>query len=378
MGRHVDCVARLAALVGVPDQRRNDVDWPAVESSVGLRLPDDYRRLVETFPDGIFQGLVRVNRPGDHHESAKEFLGFYAWQLEDMRQLRASGHAFPYPIFPEPGGLLPWATGPRAEPFFWLTRGEDPNMWPVAAASHDLTGWQEFPGTACQVLVDVVEGRFDASLFGVDLSGRGPWFNPIEEEERAGGSGAAPPLLSSSGRTVNEYSTLAGMIGASPGATHRVDWAHVQEFMGVALPGDYRSFIDTYGPGTFGEIKITAPGAPGGFDLYHLLRRAIDTGRSPDTVRTVPICPEPGGIIAWGETEDGWTFSWSPADPDPDRWSVVMYNRALLWHLADRSFSQFLCRYAEGAAEIADILGRNVPLVTPVRFVPAKPRLDIS
>ena len=67
------------------------------------------------------------------------------------------------------------------------------------------------------------------------------------------------------------------------------------------------------GPGTFGEIKITAPGAPGEFDLYHLLRRAIDTARSPDTIRTVPLCPEPGGIIAWGDTEDGWTFSWSPA-----------------------------------------------------------------
>jgi len=58
----VDCVARLATLAGVPDQKRNDFDWPAIESSLGLSLPDDYQRLVETFPDGIFQGLVRVNR----------------------------------------------------------------------------------------------------------------------------------------------------------------------------------------------------------------------------------------------------------------------------------------------------------------------------
>lgn len=35
--------------------------------------------------DGIFQGLLHVNRPGDHLESVKEFLGHYAWRLHDMR-----------------------------------------------------------------------------------------------------------------------------------------------------------------------------------------------------------------------------------------------------------------------------------------------------
>ena len=61
--------------------------------------------------------------------------------------------------------------------------------------------------------------------------------------------------------------------------------------MGARPPADYRSFIDTYGPGTFGEIAITAPEAPAGFDLYRLLRRAIETARAPDAIRTVPTAP---------------------------------------------------------------------------------------
>jgi hypothetical protein len=84
----------------------------------------------------------------------------------------------------------------------------------------------------------------------------------------------------------------------------------------------------------------------------------------------VPICPEPDGIIAWGETADGWTFSWAPTDPDPDRWGVVAYSRELVAHLPDQSFTQFLRLYAEGDREIADILGRNTPLVAPPRFTP--------
>jgi hypothetical protein len=363
----MDRVARLAALVGVPDRKRNDVDWPAVESSIGLGLPAEYKRLVETFPDGVFQGLVRVNRPGDHHEPVTQFLGFYAYQLEDMRQFQAGGGAIPYPIFPEPGGLLPWATGPRAEPFFWLTQGEDPDAWPVVAASFDLTGWQAFPGTTCEVLLDVVQGRLDASIFGVDLAAGAPSFTTIDDQAP---SGTPPPALSGSGRTANEFAALAELIGPAAGTPRPVDWAHVEEFMGVRLPADYRSFVDTYGPGTFGEIAVTAPGAPAGLDLYALLRRAIETARAPDTIRTVPICPEPGGLIAWGETTDGWTFSWSPGHPDPDRWSVVLYSREFLAHLADLSFSQFLLRYAQGAPEILDVLGRAAPPVTPVRFTP--------
>jgi hypothetical protein len=363
----MDCVARLAALVGVPDRQRNEVDWPAVESSIGLGLPDDYKRLVEIFPDGVFQGLVRVNRPGDHYESVREFLGFYAHQLEDMHQFQAGGGAIPYPIFPEPGGLLPWATGPRAEPLFWLTRGEDPNAWPVVAASYDLAEWQEFAGSAGELLVEAVQGRFDASLFGIDLATGAASFTPIEDEM---GGGTPPPALSSSGRTANEFVAVAGLIGPAAGAPPTTDWAAIEEFMGVRLPADYRSFVDTYGPGTFGEIAVTAPGAPDGLDLFALLRRVIEAARAPGAIRTVPICPEPGGLIAWGETADGWTFSWSPGDPDPDRWSVVMYSPTFLAHLADLSFSQFLRRYAEGAPEIAEVLGRNAPLVTPVRFVP--------
>ena len=365
-----DCVSRLAALVGVPDRKRNRLDWRAIEASLGTRLPEDYKRLVDTFPDGIFQGLARVNRPGDHHQSDKEFLGFYAYQLEDMRALRSDGHSFPYPMFPEPGGLLPWATGPRREPFFWVTQAEDPNAWPVVTADYGFTEWREFSGPACQFLIEVVEGRFDGSIFGVDLAARGPWFQPIDDEELAPSSSAGRPSMSHTGRAANELSALVEVVGPAPGTAHPVDWAEVQEFMGVSLPEDYRSFIDMYGPGTFGEITITVPGGPAELDMYQLLARAIAAARAPDAIRSVPICPEPDGIIAWGETADGWTFSWAPTDPDPDRWGVVASSRELVAHLPDRSFSQFLGLYADGDREIADVLGRNTPLLAPPRFTP--------
>jgi hypothetical protein len=368
-----NCVARLAALVGVSGRKRTSFDWPAMESSLGLHLPNDYKYLVEVFPDGTFQDLLHVNRPGDHHQPRTDFLGFYAYTLEDMRHLRSDRGSFPYPIFPEPGGLLPWASGPRREPFFWLTQAEDPNTWPVVTADYDFTEWREFPGTACQLLIEVVEGRFDASLFGVDLAGRGPSFVPMDEDVPVGNGSPSRSFLSLGGRAANEFSALSQVIATTTPATARVDWVEVEDFTGLRLPADYRSFVDTYGPGTFGEITIAAPGGPGGFDLYDLLRRALEAARAPDATRTVPIYPEPNGIIAWGQTADGWTFSWAPTSPDPQAWGVVAYGPHLLAHLADQSFSQFLRSYVKGDSSVADILGHNTPLVVPPRFTPATP-----
>jgi hypothetical protein len=77
------------------------LDWATVEASVGLRLPADCKRLVEKFPDGTFQGLVRLNRPT---EQRAEFLGFAAQRLDDMRERRKGWATSRTRSFPSPAG----------------------------------------------------------------------------------------------------------------------------------------------------------------------------------------------------------------------------------------------------------------------------------
>ena len=72
---------------------------------------------------------------------------------------------FPYPLFPEPGGLLTWgyiATSGRA---MWLTGSRDPDEWPVVAATEECDYWDRFDGTACEFLIAVATARYDASGF---------------------------------------------------------------------------------------------------------------------------------------------------------------------------------------------------------------------
>jgi len=92
---------------------------------------------------------------------------------------------------------------------------------------------------------------------------------------------------------------LRGLIGAPPARVPEVDWADVHARLGLRLPADYREFIDAYGPGTLGDIRIMAPGQPPEMDLFALLER---THAQAGYEGMVPFYPDPGGTVSWGET----------------------------------------------------------------------------
>jgi hypothetical protein len=349
----VSCVQHLAGLVGVPARRTGRFDWAAIEESVRLPLPADYKELVETFPDGTFQGLVRVNRPGDDGYPREEFLGFYAYRLDDMRGWRSAGHGdFPYPIHPEPGGLLPWASGPRLEPVFWLTGAGDPDEWPVVTADADFRDWRVFPGGACQFLTEVVLGRFGAGQFGADLSGP-PRFTaaaPASQPEPEPAAVAPAPFLQATGRAVDEFAMLAKTLGPAQAPAPPVDWPLLERQLELALPADYKSFVDTYGAGEYCDITIAAPGGPTDADLLSLMKREYLRIRDPGR-RSFDgqLYPERGGIVPWGSTRGGWLCGWAPTTPDPNRWGVVVIDPeiTLVHHTAHLSFSAFLLAYLD-------------------------------
>jgi hypothetical protein len=97
-----------------------------------------------------------------------------------------------------------------------------------------------------------------------------------------------------------------------------VNWPAVQIEFSLEFPADYREFIDAYGPGEIGEIRIPSPEGHGRWNLGELLARKNDQGIA------LPVYPEPGGIVSWGETGNGYTLSWAPVGADPDGWLVVV------------------------------------------------------
>lgn len=162
-----DCVRRLAAQAGVRAAESRDFDWAAVERDLGSALPADYKQLADSFPDGYFRRFVHLRRPVRWRDGRVRLLSeFGSAQLESMREYRDTGEVvFPYPLFPEPGGILPWAGISSPGVAFWLTGPGEPDDWRVVVATEECDYWDRFDGTACDFLIAVAAARYDARGF---------------------------------------------------------------------------------------------------------------------------------------------------------------------------------------------------------------------
>jgi len=363
-----DAVERLAAMAGLDVGQAARYDWAAVERSLaGLRLPSDYKRLVDTFPDGKFRDLVKVVRP----ESDDDYLGYAGARLDDMRGFRDDGDGeFPDPIFPEEGGLLPWGFGPSGELFFWLTKGDDPDRWPVLWADTYFYDWFRYDMSMSEFLIHLVDDLPPdvAEIAQTDLADSVPF--------RAFGPPPAPtttyraePMVS--GRWVPENAqeraladTLEAMYAAVPARVNEVaellaalpqtgsggrlnDWPALEQALGIALPADYKTFYDALGAGVFCDLTILGPDPAGPYSLGQALTGLRDRIARTGQSMMVTAFPEPRGVLPWAYAPDGRIYCWRVVGTDPDAWYVTLVTpRFTVLDNLDRSFSSFLLAYS--------------------------------
>lgn len=396
-------VRQLAELLGVRADAGRQYDWAEIERGIGLRLPADYKLLAESVPSGWVRRFARLSGPERPQTGPQRLDSFHMEELETLRAWRSEGHGrFPYPIYPEPGGLLPWGSVVEGGYGFWLTQpAADPDSWPVVIASQDCDVWARFDGPVSRFLAEVAAAPYDTGGFTegpvrvvVDASGEHKTGQPVILAERPvfePDRPAPPPPPRPPGRQVpadfwleywfgtrrpvNDLPGLREVIGDPPGAAAAVDWAAVHDRLGFALPADYRQFIDAYGPGMLDDLRITAPGAPGEMDLFALLDRAYAQVRDLEGIagEGPPFYPEPGGTVSWGEFPDGWFCGWAPVTEDPDEWEVVAVNPVREYTMGNGlSFTTVLRQFAvrEGAALIRP---RVLPK-RPAAFLPYRPR----
>ena len=122
----VDWMERLIRITGwTQPARRPDVDWTEVESRLGTALPSDYKRMVEMFGVGAFDGYLHLNQE--------------PWT--DLRE----------------DGLLIWASTEHEDLYCWRADGDDPDRWPVVVRSFDGE-YAAFDHQAaefvCRILID--------------------------------------------------------------------------------------------------------------------------------------------------------------------------------------------------------------------------------
>jgi hypothetical protein len=134
---------------GSPDR------WTEVEQALETALPDDYKLIINVYGTGEFNDLFYLFNPFSSSDGMNllwqagvpgslikdEELGrVYSKRsiLEHYQRLKAEfPDVFPFPFYPEPGGLLPLGGDTNGGSGFWLTEG-GPDEWPLIFLPHDL------------------------------------------------------------------------------------------------------------------------------------------------------------------------------------------------------------------------------------------------
>lgn len=162
-------LAALKKLVP-PPENRSPVDdfaaqWKAFEQAQNLKLPRDYRDLVQTYGDGLLAGFYLLYSP----LAESPWLNLAEVQQresEDLQNVRANyPRRCPYPIYPEPGGLYPWGGDENGNTYFWLTAGAA-NKWPVVQYEPRGTGFLQHDCGVTAFLTGVWKGEIRALAGG--------------------------------------------------------------------------------------------------------------------------------------------------------------------------------------------------------------------
>jgi hypothetical protein len=99
----LSAVNELVALVPPLSGGSARIDWTTIEESVGLRLPSDYKAIVEAYGPGVFDDFLWVLQPLATNPNL-DLLRQKENRLDALRVLAASGDTIPYRIDSDGGG----------------------------------------------------------------------------------------------------------------------------------------------------------------------------------------------------------------------------------------------------------------------------------
>jgi hypothetical protein len=344
---------KVAQLLDLTRQSHAELrpDWESLQTLVGFSFPQEFRDVVEAFPPGEFQSFFSLLHPAasDGPKSyAREIDGYAALLRTSATEPAfpsATGSAFPYPIYPAPGGVIPWATVGFDWLFCWLADGDDPDAWPVVVCDDHLSEWYLHDLSTADFLRALL--TIPASISELDYvteECQPPDFTAVQAPTEEAVRQPEPVAIAPDSRYWHGAG-VAAMTGPAdavddlrghvePIEVGPVDWVAAGRKLGVPFPADYRRLVDELGPVSIGPAQVYAP-PPADHDVFRLIRgvyAGVETARTAGGGPRGTVYPEGAGIVAWGKLTGGGLLCWVPTSLNTDEWPVIVVD-------ADMQFS---------------------------------------
>lgn len=159
---------------GTPDS------WERIREELGATLPDDYKAFIQTYGSGWIGGFISIWDPF----SENKYLNLVQSTRSTLQAIRMLKVGLkkelnidepPYPLFPEPGGLLPFGATIAGDVLFWKTEGT-PAAWTIVIHRVRSTEYEEHPFTITEFLNRLMRGDIEETFIYETSFSRGAGF----------------------------------------------------------------------------------------------------------------------------------------------------------------------------------------------------------
>jgi hypothetical protein len=161
----------------IPAESNSKNNWGEITDQIGEPLPTDYMQFIDAYGSGSLNSLISVFNPF----SMNRHLNLMYQMNVQLSALRLLKTEFPgeisYPLFFEPGGLLPWAISIDGDVYCWLTKGYS-GKWEVVVICRQ-GGTEHFPMTMSQFLARLIKGHISSASLPNGFSVSEAKYDPI-------------------------------------------------------------------------------------------------------------------------------------------------------------------------------------------------------
>ncbi|WP_448316656.1 Lsr2 family DNA-binding protein, partial [Streptomyces sp. CO7] len=139
------------------------IRWDAVEASLGMTLPQDYKDLADLYGPGTFDDYLSPYHP----HGVTEFVNLTGPMPGRIReQLRRDRERGSHPVPHPPDRLFACGVTDNGEYLFWVTDPAGaPDHWPVTVNEARGPRWFTHEGTLTSFLAGVFRGTVSVPLF---------------------------------------------------------------------------------------------------------------------------------------------------------------------------------------------------------------------
>lgn len=152
-------VEALTGVVAPPEEPLEagpESDWEAVQTDLGIRLPNDLLDFCLVYGSGTFVELgMTVFNP--FSISYRHRLDATASRVQSLKDAEGDAEV-PFDVFPQLPGLFPWGYDDQGAGLFWLAEG-DPDDWVILVRGHESTEYHHYEMPLTTFLAEVMQGE---------------------------------------------------------------------------------------------------------------------------------------------------------------------------------------------------------------------------